>query len=230
MELRSLPCNGFDGAKPLIMKNNTLIRFVSSFVLLPAVAMSTSGQPVVQVAKVSNEAPKTVLLEKLNNIASQALISNNDEAEAAKLEEARAAKAEAIDAYFKKYDMPLAGTGMKMVLEAEKNDIDWRLLPAIAVRESTGGKHACKKVSNSFFGWGSCKINFKSTDSAIETVALNLGGNNPNTDHHYAGKTTKEILQKYNPPTIVPKYADQVMDIMDAIGQANIEPKENVTA
>ena len=36
--------------------------------------------------------------------------------------------------------MPLFGMGMKMCKEAEKNELDWRLLPAIAVRESTGGK------------------------------------------------------------------------------------------
>ncbi len=133
--------------------------------------------------------------------------------------EGRKAKAEAIDTYFKDHGMPLAGTGMKMVLEAEKNDLDWRLLPAIAVRESTGGKFACKKVTFSSFGWGSCKINFKSHDHAIETVARNLGGNNPKTSHHYDEKTTKEILQAYNPPSIVPRYAEQVMSIMESIGR-----------
>ena len=74
---------------------------------------------------------------------------------------ARKAKAEAIDNYFKTYDMPLVGTGAKMVEEAEKNDLDWRLLPAIAVRESTGGKSACQKATFNAFGWGSCKISFK---------------------------------------------------------------------
>ena len=62
-------------------------------------------------------------------------------------------KADAIDAYFAKNDAPLEGYGMKFVLEAEKNVIDWRLLPAIAMRESTGGKHACKSVKNSVFGY-----------------------------------------------------------------------------
>lgn len=132
------------------------------------------------------------------------------------------AKAEAIDTYFEERGMPLAGTGMKMVEEAEKNGIDWRLLPAIAVRESTGGKFACKKVTFSPFGWGSCKINFKSNDHAIETVAKNLGGNNPNTAHHYDAKSTLEILNAYNPPSIVPKYAAQVMAIMDKIGPEEI--------
>ena len=130
----------------------------------------------------------------------------------------KAEKAESIDAYFRARNMPLEGTGMKMVLEAEKNNLDWRLLPAISVRESTGGKHACKKVANSAFGWGSCKISFKSHAEAIETVARNLGGNNPKTAHHYDEKNTKEILRAYNPPSIVPRYAEQVMAIMDTIG------------
>lgn len=132
------------------------------------------------------------------------------------------ARAEAIDAYFKAREMPLEGMGMKMVIEAKKNDIDWRLLPAIAVRESTGGKFACKKSPANAFGWGSCKISFDTKEEAIETVARNLGGNEPKTDHHYAGKNTKQILQKYNPPSVVPKYAEQVMSIMNAIGEENL--------
>ena len=131
-------------------------------------------------------------------------------------------KAEFIDSYFAEHDMPLEGTGMKMVEEAEKNELDWRLLPAIAVRESTGGKNDCKKVSNNAFGWGSCKVGFKSNEEAIEIVAKNLGGNNPKTARHYDNKTNKQILQAYNPPSIIPNYAQQVMSIMDDIGEAEV--------
>lgn len=221
------------------MKNTKLIRFAQSFILLPAMTMSgvSAGQPVDPVVEnnvvmVQEEtlAPQIALIEKLNNKANGIFTRNSKDDEAKLVEEARAKKAQAIDAYFKKYDMPLAGTGMKMVLEAEKNGIDWRLLPAIAVRESTGGKFACKKVTNSFFGWGSCKINFKSAEHAIEIVAKNLGGNNPNTDHYYADKTTYEILQKYNPPSIVPRYAEQVMNIMDNIGQIETTIASNISA
>ena len=131
-------------------------------------------------------------------------------------------KAALIDEYFQKYNMPLAGRGMKMVEEAEKNELDWRLLAAISVRESTGGKKACTKVKNNPFGWGSCKIGFESMDKAIETVAHNLGGNNPKTARHYDSKTTREILNAYNPPSIVPKYTDQVISIMNKIGAENV--------
>lgn len=130
-------------------------------------------------------------------------------------EVARKEKADAIDAYFKKVGAPLEGYGMKFVLEAEKNDIDWRLLPAIAMRESTGGLHACKKATYSVFGYGSCKLNFKSIDESIEIVARSLGGNNPNTAHHYDDKTTIQILKKYN--SVIPGYSTQVVKIMKMI-------------
>ena len=167
----------------------------------------------------NTEISQGVLAQKFNTTINGALADNQQAVDPEVL--ARQAKADAIDAYFKKYDMPLEGMGMKMVLEAEKNDIDWRLLPAIAVRESTGGQFACKKVDNNPFGWGSCKIGFDSLDGAIETVAQNLGGNNPKTARHYDNKTTKQILRAYNPPSIVPRYAEQVMTIMDTIGKAD---------
>ena len=165
---------------------------------------------------------QNVLAQKINIETNGTLAINK----ALALEvEAKKAKAEAIDAYFAERNMPLKGVGMKMVEEAEKNNLDWRLLPAIAVRESTGGKNECKRVPNNAFGWGSCKIGFESNEQAIETVAKNLGGNNPNTAHHYDDKETKEILQAYNPPSIVLRYAEQVMAIMDVIG----EPEMTVT-
>lgn len=154
-------------------------------------------------------------------ISSQNQLTGSSDAEPASdealLQKEREEKAAKIDAYYKKYGMPLAGYGMKMVIEAEKHDIDWRLIPAISIRESTGGIHQCKSVTYSPFGFGSCKINFKSYDHAIEIVATNLGGNNPRTARAYAGKTTKGILQAYNPPSIVANYAYEVMDLMDKI-------------
>ena len=147
---------------------------------------------------------------------------NNGEDESVQLKKARAQKARSIDAYFKERRMPLTGMGTKMVEEAEINNLDWRLLPAIAVRESTGGKFDCKKVENNPFGWGSCKIGFDSNEHAIEIVAKNLGGNNPKTARHYNDKTTLQILRAYNPPSIVPRYADQVINIMNAIGPADL--------
>lgn len=201
------------------MKNNKLIRFVESFVFLPIITVSGMVGVIPNSGLAMVRASQVVFSQK-QNILNPSIIALNDaldkEIQIIKI------KADAIDSYFKDYDMPLHGYGMKMVQEAEKNNLDWRLLAAIAVRESTGGKHDCNRVSNNPFGWGSCKIGFKSIDEAIETIARNLGGNNPNTAHHYDDKTTMQILRAYNPPSVVKRYAEQVIAIMNKIGDVEV--------
>ena len=188
---------------------------------LPFVAGTTVplGSIILDTTKDTTQA---VFTQKQNIEASEISAFNQVLAQIAEKEKDQKTKAEAIDSYFESRDMPLFGMGMKMVQEAEKNDLDWRLLPAIAVRESTGGKHDCVKVENNPFGWGSCKISFDSNEEAIEIVAMNLGGNNPNTEKHYDNKTTKQILRAYNPPSIVARYAEQVIKIMNDIGSENL--------
>lgn len=134
------------------------------------------------------------------------------------VDDVRVKKAEIIDTYFKDRSMPLEGTGMTFVLVAEKYGLDYRLLPAIAVRESSGGKQAC---GNNPFGWGSCKLhNFKSYGDAIESLGKNLGGANAKTARYYAGKNTAEKLYHYN-GTVVESYPDEVMAIMEKISSNN---------
>ncbi len=132
-------------------------------------------------------------------------------------------KAAKIDKYFSDRGMPLSGYGKTFVAEAEKNGLDWALVAAISVRESSGGIHACKKATHSFLGWGSCKINFTSAEEAIATVSRNLGGNNPKTASHYAGKDTISKLESYNPRTVVYHYPEQVVAIMKSIEETPVD-------
>lgn len=120
-----------------------------------------------------------------------------------------------IDEYFKSRNMPLAGMGAALVSAADKNGLDWRLLPAIAVRESSGGIAAC---GHNPFGWASCRRSFDTWDEAITTVARHLGGNATSTRSYYGGKDTAGKLNAYNPPSIVPEYTSQVMAIMAQLG------------
>lgn len=182
------------------MNKKQIVSHLNSIIAIPvlAIAMPLSGLGTVTSLDAINNS-----LTKENSV-----IITQEEVE-------RKEKADAIDSYFHKIGAPLEGYGMKFVLEAEKNGIDWRLLPAIAMRESTGGISACKRVPNSVFGWGSCKISFDSIDESIETVALSLGGNNPNTAHHYEDKTVTQILKKYN--SVIPNYSRQVIRIMKDI-------------
>ena len=131
------------------------------------------------------------------------------------VDEIRQQKADAIDSFFKSRSMPLYGTGMTFVLVSEKYGLDWRLLPAIGVRESSGGKAAC---GYNAFGWGSCKLgyNYHSYEEAIELLGKNLGGANKNTARYYAGKSTEEKLYYYN-GSVEPPYTGEVLAIMDMI-------------
>lgn len=201
------------------MTNKTWVRFVHSLVLLPFLTSMPLGN--VKDANIINDTPLTLSIQQLNTNSSNLFALNQAEDEEKKKELILSKKAEAIDSYYKERNMPLYGYGRKMVEEAEKNDLDWRLLPAISVIETTGGKNLCKRLgedNKNPFGWGSCKIGFKSFDKAIETVARNLGGNNPKTAHHYDGKTTLEIINKYNPPSIVPDYSKKIFKVMNSIG------------
>lgn len=119
-------------------------------------------------------------------------------------------RANRIDAYYWSKGMPLEGYGKKMVEEADKNGIDWRLLAAISVKESSGGKYMCR---NNPFGWASCKTSFANIDEAIEVVSRNLGGNNPRTASYYSGDTYSK-LYSYN-GTVEPEYPARVIRIME---------------
>jgi hypothetical protein len=199
------------------MNKKNIVRFAHSLVILP---LMTGAVPFGSNLKVNptNQPFPTVFTQK-QDISDETVALN--EALEAKAKDLKS-KADAIDSYFKSHDMPLYGMGMKMAEEADKNGLDWRLLPAISIRESSGGKQDCVQVDNNPFGWGSCKIGFKSNEEAIETVAENLGGNNPTTESHYANKTLKQILHAYNPPSVVPRYAEQVISIMNTIGTADL--------
>lgn len=193
----------FSEAQSLIMYTKKLKKFMQSVMALPMLVIITPFTGVTSL-------PNQIVSLAQNSVINSPLITTQED-------KIRKERAEQIDAYFESKNAPLAGYGEKFVEEAEKNGLDYRLLPAIAMRESTGGKQACKKASNSVFGYGSCKMSFKSIDDSIRIVSESLGGNNPNTDQHYAGKTTAQILRKYN--SVIPKYPEQVMKIMDAIGE-----------
>ena len=111
------------------MENKKIIRFVESLILLPIATMSSVPMGSITQATVNivqnSLTSQTVLSEKLNKIE----------------ELAERAKAEAIDLYFKSRSMPLAGLGAKMVLEAKKHELDWRLVAALSLPHSSFGNH-----------------------------------------------------------------------------------------
>ena len=186
------------------MSKKKIIKFLRSSVTIPMFAIV----PFTGIVSIPN--PAVVISQ--NIIEKSSVITTQEES-------IRNEKAAKVDALLASYKSPLEGYGMKFVTEAEKNGIDYRLLVAIAGRETTFARPTsmCKnaKAQNNPFGWGSCKIGFSSIDDAIEQLSAHLGGNNDNTDHLYADKTTAQILRKYN--SVVKNYPAEVMQIMKLI-------------
>lgn len=183
----------------------TFSKYVHSFIAIPMLALSLPSAAL----------PSGITV----NAASQSNIGTViADANTAEMTEYRA---QLIDSYFTAKKVPMAGYGQELVEAADKYDIDWRLLPALAMRESTGGKQACGgKLSAEWnpWGWNSCKGNgFDSMEDSIDALAKHLSGNHERTARYYKDKTTKQILETYNPPSVVPTYAKEVMGIMNKI-------------
>ena len=129
-------------------------------------------------------------------------------------------RVEKIRAYFHRYHLPLEKEARYFVESADRYGLDWTLLPAIGMIESTGGKFACRGNSHNAFGWHSCKKSFPSYQASIDFISKSLAGKEEKTKKYYAkfkGKDVKGILETYNPPYIVSDYAAKVMREMKRI-------------
>jgi len=86
-----------------------------------------------------------------------------------------------VDNFLAKHNSPMTGMGSVFVREADKYNLDYRLLPAIAFQESTLGKKI-PRGSHNAFGWAiytgaNSGATFKDWEHAIEVVAAGLKKN-----------------------------------------------------
>jgi hypothetical protein len=113
-----------------------------------------------------------------------------------------------LQAFFESYRCPAPYHVEDYLKEADKNAIDYRLLPAISVRESTCGRHA---RLNNHWGWDSARSGFSSVKAGIRYVARKLA-----LGHSYKDKTVQGKLETYNPEL---QYAAEIRQLMDEIGE-----------
>lgn len=110
------------------------------------------------------------------------------------------ARAKIIENFFKGYGSVLSNYSELFVKVADKYQLDPRLLPAIAMQESNGGKKVIKGSKNPFgYGiYGKLVIRFNSWEEAIERVGRAL-----RQDYLDKGlKTPSQIMTKYTPPSL----------------------------
>lgn len=124
-------------------------------------------------------------------------------------------RAEIIDNYFRMYKSPMVGLGKDIVLSADRYQIPYGYLPAIAACEGSLGT-AIPYGSYNTWGWGiyGDKITyFPSWQYAIDAVSKGL-----KEDYFSLGLDTPEkIMPKYTPPSkgswavCVSKYLAELM-------------------
>lgn len=109
-------------------------------------------------------------------------------------------RAKIIEGFFLIYKAPLYKYSQTFVAIADKYQLDWRLLPAIAMQESNGGKKVINESYNPFgYGiYGKLVVRFNSWEEAIERVGKAL-----REDYLNQGlKTPHQIMAKYTPPSL----------------------------
>lgn len=117
--------------------------------------------------------------------------------------------------FFRKHDSPLFPYADIIVRESDKNNLDYRLLPGIAMQEST----LCRVIpDNSYncWGWGitgSSTLRFSSYEEAIKTVAEGI---RKNYVEKRGLKTATEIMAVYTPSSSG-SWAEGVNHIMNIL-------------
>jgi hypothetical protein len=101
-------------------------------------------------------------------------------------------------------DCPAQQYSEVFLFAADAHNIDWRLLPSIALVESGGGRNA---RSNNYFGWDNGKAGFPTVDAGIHRVAERL-----ENSKYYRDKGLDAVLRTYNPVGDYPRVVKSVMN------------------
>lgn len=116
----------------------------------------------------------------------------------------RAAK---LDAFFRYYNCPEPFHVLEYLRATDGYGLDYRLLPAISIRETQCGVQ--ERNVNNRWGYDPGRLAFPSVEAGINYVARQLAENPV-----YKGKTLYDKLYTYNP---LPAYPDEVRRIMRQI-------------
>ncbi len=128
------------------------------------------------------------------------------------------ARVEIVKSFFNQYKSPLEPFAQSIIDSADRYNIDFRLLPAIAMQES----NLCKKIkagSNNCWGfgiYGKTLTTFDNYPQAINQVSKTLAANYINKGL----KTPDQIMKKYT-PTNTGSWADSVNHFMGVLSLAS---------
>ena len=116
-------------------------------------------------------------------------------------------RAERLERFFHRYHCPAPYHVDEYLRAADGYELDYRLLPAISIRESLCG--VSEKRENNHWGYHPERQSFDSVAAGIDYVARQLA-----ESIYYKGKTLEQKLFVYNPR---PAYPIEVQHIMRQI-------------
>ncbi len=118
-----------------------------------------------------------------------------------------AERAQKLEAFFEAHGCPRPFHARDYVDAADRYGVDYRILPAVSVRESTCGWYARR---NNRWGWASMRVGFRSVERGIHYITRQLA-----FGRYYRGKDVEGKLRAYNPGH--PRYVREVKQLMDEI-------------
>jgi len=146
---------------------------------------------------------KSVVAAGLFGFAASA-VPLNQEASFEPIPDSRLAK---LRRFFVVRSSPISHLAEDFLRVADRHGLDWRLLPSIAVVESSGGKYY---PNNNIFGWANGSIRFTSIHRSIDVIGGQLARMND-----YKGKDLNAFLRTYNPVGDYPSRVKKVMRSLD---------------
>lgn len=120
-----------------------------------------------------------------------------------------------INQFFRALNSPAYSLAEDFLVAADRNGLDWRLLPSLSVLESGGGK---SYRNNNILGWASCERSFPTVSAGIHHVAFRLA-----ESRLYRGKTLDDLLRLYNPDD---EYTERVRELMNQLAPGRDGPGE----
>jgi hypothetical protein len=114
-----------------------------------------------------------------------------------------------VRAFFDSYNCPQPDYADEYVRFADRYGVDYRILPAISLLESTCGSF---QRLNNHWGWNSARTGFSSVTHGIEYITAQLAH-----DPAYRGRDIDGKLLSYNPRTSYKRLAKRLMKAIEPI-------------
>jgi hypothetical protein len=109
-----------------------------------------------------------------------------------------------LERFFKNYHCPVPYHTSDYLRAADGYGLDYRLLPAVSIRETLCG--IAEKQQHNAWGYHPGHQSFSSIEIGIDFVARRLA-----EDPRYKGKTVKDKLFTYNPRPAYPEEVNRIM-------------------